>query len=427
MKLKGVSPLIAFALVIMITLTAVGIVLTFGLNIINRARDQGVISEATENTAVLDNLIQQVASGGAGSLNSGQIHVSDGAYRVDPDSNELEFSYVLKSDVLQPGAAKKSGAIYTQVLGSVASATQNSTHLILQNEILQVVLPKIGNKTSFTGINTSNILSTVTLRNISVTVMPNDTSIIVGNVTNTTWGLGYSEIVREGDFLTRAEALVHVKSNLTGTEYDVLYSLPASSDFLIVTVTNVSTNQTTMNLAYRLGSVGTNDVIRIDDVNETTYQSSPLSPPRACYTAINLTTFYECSYDSSEFTTSVSLSLIYASDKNNFNQFCFDSYGSNDHKFNVTSTSGNLKAVLPFTETVCTTIGNQTSVVQSQKLPSGPFTSYSLQGTPTFSILLKYEKIKLAGNFRAGSGTYRFCAQKVGQDGTSAVINVTKC
>ena len=101
--------------------------------------------------------------------------------------------------------------------------------------------------------------------------MPNDTSVIIGNVTNTSWGLGYSEIVREGNFLTRAEALAHVRSNLTGTEYEVLYSLPASADYLLITVTNASTNQTTMDFAYHLGTSAKNDLIRIDDVNETTY------------------------------------------------------------------------------------------------------------------------------------------------------------
>ena len=98
---------------------------------------------------------------------------------------------------------------------------------------------------------------------------------IIGGYSNSSFGLGYSKLDREGSDLPKAAAVAHVKSNLTNTEYDVVYALPASSDFLLVNVRNVSSsNQTTVAYSYKLGSTANNnDIIRIGDISENVFSN----------------------------------------------------------------------------------------------------------------------------------------------------------
>lgn len=271
---KGISSLISAVMVILISVVGIAVVLSIGLPLIDRFGDAALVGEANRNILALDNLIREAASESVGVVKGAQLDVNGGVYRVNTEAGSLDFDTVLKSDIISKGTFRKEGNLRTSVVGS-ASATQNSTHLKIANEILEVVFNRTGNSTSFDGINTSSIIRSIVLKDSSTTLVPIDTSITVGGVRNSSWGLGYSGLVREGEVLPQAEVRAHVRSNLTNTEYDVFYSLPASSDFMLVSVRNVtSTNKTAITLTYKLGSTGSGgDVIKIGNVNETTFTS----------------------------------------------------------------------------------------------------------------------------------------------------------
>jgi hypothetical protein len=349
------------------------------------------------------------------------MSVGDGTYRIIPASS-FEFEYEMKTDVLPKGTFKKEGSMLTAVSG-VAKATQNSTHLILENEILEIVLQRIGNETKFDGINTSSIIKTIKIKESSVSIIPNDTAVKIGNITNTSWGLGYSKLTFEGNFLSRAEAIAHIRSNLTNLEYDVFYTLPASSDFLIISIRNVSAeNKTTINFAYRLGS-SANDTIRIAG-NETVYNAS--YPLPTCYASSQLKEIYACSYDKIEFSQPHTAAIIYSGSRTLFEKICNDRHFDDIYKFNL-SAQGPLQIVLTTTKGVCTDIGNKTAVVETQGVPSAPFASYALAGPTVLQISLQYEKILLQGDLRIGKGTHNVCVRNVGETGNRAVVNITLC
>lgn len=421
---KGISPLVATVLVILISAVGVSVVVLVGAPILDRVSDSNTINEAQSNMRILDDLIRQAASESPGIVRTVQISLSGGLLKINTESGTLDYDYSLKSSLLPKGTFKKDGNLLT-IVGGTASASQNSTNLKIENEILEIVFDRTGNNTNFAGINTSSVIRTITLKNTNATIIPNDTSIILQSLRNTSWGLGYSELVREGSVLARSEVRVHVRSNLTNHEYDVFYTLPGSSDFFLINVKNVSTaNTTTSVFTYKIGATGrTSDKITIG-ANETTFTNSTLPAP-TCYSKSSLSSLFMCSYDNSEFASSKASSLMYTGDPSVFSSMCNDAV-TDSYTFNL-SVTGPVKALFAFTNGVCTDIGNRTNILKRQNIPSGSFGIFDLRGTTNLQLLLQYERIRLSGDVISPSGTYRVCVKNIGQDGGIVLVNVTAC
>lgn len=429
--MKGVSAIIATVLIILFSVAAISIVLMVGTPAINRARDSGIVNEAYQNMRVVDNLIRTVSSEGPGSLRTAQIKSVGGTYRISPVAGTFDYELELSSDLFPRGTFKKEGNLQT-IVGGGAKASQNSTHLILENEILEIVFYRNGSESNFDSINTSTLIRTITIKDSSFVIKPNDTGIMIENYTNTSWGIGYSKLVSESTQLAKAEVLAHVRSNFTGVEYEVLYTLPASADFLIMTVRNTTGNLTTVTLRYELGT-NTSDILKLPN-NETTFApngivySGKTSPPSSCYTSADTSDFYLCSYDNIEYTANPkAVALIYSGPDDKLIKFCNNEYNNTrEYYFNM-SASGQLRTVIPVTNGICTDIGNKTYIVRNQEIPSTSFGSYVLKGSNLFHLSLVYDKIKIAGEGRFTTGTHRVCIKKIGQEAGRAIVNVTAC
>lgn len=152
----------------------------------------------------------------------------------------------------------------------------------------------------------------------------------------------------------------------------------------------------------------------------------PSSPYANCYNQTNISSFYICSYDNSEFPAFKSAALIYSGKVDRFSSLCNDVVGDS-YKFNLTAI-GQLQTVIPFTNGVCANIGNKTGVIERQGVPSTPFnSSFELRGPTNLQLRLQYEKIRIAGDGRFPAGNYRICAKKIGQEGGTVIINLTAC
>lgn len=269
--MKGFAEFVGFVIITLLVVVSIAIVLMVGIPLIEEAIERGVVNEAEINMRIVDDAVRGVASQGTGTLKSLRLSVTDGLYRVNPGSESFDFEMRIRSEALSRGTFTREGNLYIFFVGS-ASAKENTTHIILENEVMEVVQPKIGSETSFAGINTSSAISTMTLKDSNAVIAPFDARIIVASITNTSWGLGYSKAAFQGSNLGEAESVFHVRSNYTGVEYEVVYTLPASSDFVTISVRNVSRdNATTLVMSYRLGASITNDIVRVGNVNETTF------------------------------------------------------------------------------------------------------------------------------------------------------------
>lgn len=241
--LKALNPLISIALVILILVVAISLALTFGEDVINRINEVNVINEATRNMKLLDNTIRRVASEGLGSLRKIQIKVSGGSYKINEKTNSIEFSYLVKYGTVEPGTYLKVGNLLL-ISGANAKAYEadldgdGEDELVLENEILKVAIQKVGSRDNFQPIDTKNNIKLILFKENNANITPEDSSVIFDDISTSSYGNGFSELVREGDHLAKAEALVHVNS--TFLEYDLVYTLQSGADYLIVKVLNAN-------------------------------------------------------------------------------------------------------------------------------------------------------------------------------------------
>jgi len=238
---KGISPLIATALVILLIFVAVGIVLLIGIPAIERAKEAAVINEAMLNMKAIGNTIKEVASEGIGSLRSLQIKVTGGEYKVNEKANSVDFTYSIKSGIVQPGTFITEDSV-TLSCGANAKASEydldndGNTDLVLENEILRIAILKNGTQASSVFINTSSLIRILNFKETNVNVTPNNSKILLDDFEESSYGTGYSELVREDENLAKAEAVVHM--NTTFVNYDILYTLQSGADFVIVKIQN---------------------------------------------------------------------------------------------------------------------------------------------------------------------------------------------
>ena len=238
---KGVSPLIATVLVIMISVIVIGLVIHIGLPAIDRAKESATLNEALQNMRVLDNLIREVMSEGGGSLRSMDLKVSGGTYKVNEQANSIDFEFDMKSDLVRPGTFVQEGNL--MVMRGVNTRAyeadldgDGATELVLENEVMRVALQKVGSPSSWQSINTKENIKLLNFKETGANVSIADSSIIIDDHAATAAGTGYSKLLETGDHLPKAEALFHIST--ANIEYDVLYTLQSGADFIIVKVLN---------------------------------------------------------------------------------------------------------------------------------------------------------------------------------------------
>ena len=93
--MKGIHPLLAAMLLVVITLAAISIVFDVGSPLIGRSKEILVFEEAKNNLISMDNSINSVSYQGEGAARLLKITVTDGEYTVDADSDEISF--IMKS------------------------------------------------------------------------------------------------------------------------------------------------------------------------------------------------------------------------------------------------------------------------------------------------------------------------------------------
>ena len=238
---KGVSPLISTVFIILISISAISIVLLIALPAIEKGKEAAIINEAMQNMKSLSNSIKDVASEGVGSLRTLSMKVTAGEYKINEKSNSIDFTYAIKSDIIQPDSMVKEGDI-TLSAGSNAKSSEydldndGSSDLVLENEILRIAILKNGTKSSNSFINTTKLIKMINFKETNENITPSDSSITLDDDKGSSYGTGYSELVKSGDRMPKAEAVVHVNS--TYIVYDVLYTLPSGADFVLIKIQN---------------------------------------------------------------------------------------------------------------------------------------------------------------------------------------------
>jgi len=121
---KGVSPIISFVLLVLISISAIYLVLYVAKPTIDRAYESAAMNEAGQNMQLLDNAIREVASEGTGGLRKIVMKVSDGNYRVVNTSGNftgaLQYKIDLKYSPYTAPMLKKVGDVkYTAGMNAI--------------------------------------------------------------------------------------------------------------------------------------------------------------------------------------------------------------------------------------------------------------------------------------------------------------------
>lgn len=429
--MKGANQLISTVIIFLITITAIGIALLVGNPVIDRSKESAKVNEAVENMKILDNLIKEVASEGKGSFRTVQLRVSGGEYKINQKTNTIEFTDTIKSGLLTSGTFVKDGNVFIAAGTNAKTSTYDldldgTTDTVLENEIMRVAI--LNNATAGNGINTSRAVKFFNLKGNGANITTNDSSVIIENLTTSYYGTGFTELVKTGDNLPQAQAIIHVNtsapSNLT---YDIIYTLRSSADFLTVKIQNItdyvnSSNVPTFvkyNFIYNIGNPKTNDAYDIGTINETIGTRNITRQFSTSH--LNLTNKYVCTYNRSSGTDTLLFSLMHSGksdrlDYVNFTSIISDTYNNNTYSTAIRQKIVGSNLIVAFTKETCKTISDNYYLVSGQDILSRPLSSYSL-GNPNdipIQIYTTYDRLQLNGTDRFRAGSFKVCLSNEG-------------
>lgn len=96
MRRKALSPYVSAALVILVGIVATSLAVKVLTPAFNRARDSAVMNEAIHNLELIDEVIREITSEGEGSKRTIYLKVTEGTYRVDSNSDSINFTYRMR-------------------------------------------------------------------------------------------------------------------------------------------------------------------------------------------------------------------------------------------------------------------------------------------------------------------------------------------
>jgi len=441
---KGASEFISGVLMIFISFMGIALVIAMGLPALNRAKEAAAVNEATQNMRELDSVIREVASEGTGALRSMIMKVSDGSYAVNGKADTVDFAYEMKYGLMERGTFYKEGNLY-MMSGATAKASEydvngdGTTELVLENEILRVGIQKIANSSSpnTDTIDSKDSIKLLNFKENMVNVTPSDTSLILDGMSNTSSGNGYSEIIKKGDYMSKAEALVHINS--TEISYDVVYTLYSSADFLIVKVINAYYNSASASssrptyvkyrMSYHLNTSNANNVYRID-TNDIANQTVNNTNINNLQYVSNLTHYDICSYNNIDYAGGMLLALIHSYKSSYLDYINFTSTSSSaDYTLELRNKPEGGLLLLVYTKGTCQLVHDKMQIVETQGIPSKPLAtfSFSTPGSYYYEISATYDKININGTDSWTTGTNVICVEKTTVTNQKPVVYVRRC
>ncbi len=241
---KGISTLVSFVMVAVISIIAVSVVLSIGLPAIDRAKDAALISEAKNIMQTIDSTARQVLFEGSGAQRVFSISSTGGDYFAEKDTDRILFKLNSISNVIDPGTRKMEGNLLisagTDVKASEYDANSDGTsELVLENSRILFAVKKLGNSLSYAAVNNSQLVKLIQLKENSMNITPSDSSTILDNNLLSLSGTGYTQLMQTGDLLREASIKVYIQSN-SGANYEIWYTLRSNADFVLEEVKNVA-------------------------------------------------------------------------------------------------------------------------------------------------------------------------------------------
>jgi hypothetical protein len=101
--MKGVSELVSYVLIIIISITAIGIVMAYGIPETERGNEILLLQEGKSSLNKIDSSIKDVSYQGEGSSINLKLTITGGSYKIDEDNEEIMFKMESKSQIVGVG------------------------------------------------------------------------------------------------------------------------------------------------------------------------------------------------------------------------------------------------------------------------------------------------------------------------------------
>ena len=177
---KGVSPLIGGVLYFAVVMAAIIIIMNLIIPWIENTKDQIAINYAQKNIAELDSIITTVASEGETSSRTASLDVKRGAYYLNDEKDTIYFQINVSESTMSPRFRTNTGNVF---FGSQlnSKATEYDSYFLLENQYLQVNITKAGNSTTYSAINTSEIINSIYYKEKEIYLYGDNITIIPNN------------------------------------------------------------------------------------------------------------------------------------------------------------------------------------------------------------------------------------------------------
>jgi hypothetical protein len=400
--MKGIAIWTAFLIVTVISLAGLIIVLKVVYPTYQRVKESVSISEGMRNLELIRSQISYLVREGGGSRKI-PISISSGEYVIDGDRDIVEFLIRLENGVIAPGSFFEQNNLKI-VSGSRAKAYENSTHLILENDLVRITFKRL--PTSFFGI-----IDEILLKEKNMIIKPTNSSLVF-DLNRSLSETVNSSLVRSGDKLAKAEAIFN------SSKFKVIFTLPSNSDYL--TVRSIGSESFTLELLFKLGASANDDTIYVPGIgssNVPTFTSD-------CWDRTNILRYYICSNDD-ESIPRVMVALIHLGEKILFEKVCFSNTTSSDYTLNLTSSK---RIALALSVENCTSLDKVVKSNEEQRIPNSIAQLLPSQER-SYEVVIssEYDTIDIRNNARLRPGVRNVCLRYVGVVDNRPSIEVLPC
>ena len=214
------------SLVFLISIAAIGVVVSIGMPVISSASESTEIKNAQDDMKFVDDYIRSVAAEGRDAVRIYKFS-SPKSFQTLPGDDVVQYSKEVKTSFVQYLTRTITGDLLS-MSGNNVNCADDGTYYVLENDKLAAYFRKINGT-----IDTADIIYKIVQKTNNATVFVGNSSILVDG---SSAGVGYTQI---SSGLRLPACQLHAAVNST-VNYDVYYRLYAGADFLVVDVRNIS-------------------------------------------------------------------------------------------------------------------------------------------------------------------------------------------
>jgi hypothetical protein len=227
---KGIA---AEVFLVVITVVSSVIIVTTINPIIEQGKQTQAFNDAKQVLKTVDATINQLMYEAPGSRRAIDLNLPSGRFIFSGSEDKIKIR-LQSGGIMESGVRIEDEGIIIQG-GSAINAYDNGTDYILENAAVLFAVKKIGSPNNYSFVNTTDIISLIRNKRADSELAPKS-GIFINDTADSSYGLGFTELAQTSNVQTGAIRL-HVNS--TRAEYDTVFTLSASMDFVEIEVKNV--------------------------------------------------------------------------------------------------------------------------------------------------------------------------------------------